>query len=202
MHLDSFKYFYPERPRLLHVDQPLFEQLSANPQWIAEPKYNGSRLMLHHLDGAWQFWNRHEQLMAYCPSEEVKQALAGMKIKGYWLFDGELRHHKTKGVHHRIALYDVCVAGGVLLCDQLFADRRFTLEALFHYLGPDNGYHLDLAPQYDTDFRAVFQRLTPDEEIEGLVIKNLRGRLNLGRTRAVESNWMWKVRKPSGRYQF
>ena len=31
IHINSFKYFYPERPRLLHVNQPLFESLSQNP---------------------------------------------------------------------------------------------------------------------------------------------------------------------------
>ena len=44
IHISSFKYFYPERPRLLHVNQPLFESLSQNSAWVAEPKYNGSRL--------------------------------------------------------------------------------------------------------------------------------------------------------------
>jgi ATP-dependent DNA ligase len=68
MKLDRFTYFYPERPRLLHIEQPLFESLSQDPNWVAEPKYNGSRLQLHYLDGAWQFWNRHGQPMDYRPS--------------------------------------------------------------------------------------------------------------------------------------
>jgi len=203
VNISSFKYFYPEKPKLLHVEQPLFEQLSSREDWIAEPKYNGSRLQLHHLPtGEWQFWNRHEQRMNYTPSQEVQEALDGLRITGYWLFDGELRHNKVKGVRHRIILYDVFIADGSLLLGAPFRDRRGLLEVLFHYCGPDDGFALDLAPQYDTDFREVFTRLIQDEELEGLVIKNLAGKLNLGRNRAVDSAWMWQVRKPSGRYNF
>jgi len=200
MTLDTFKYFYPEQPRLLHIKQPLFEQLSADPKWIAEPKFNGSRLQLHFLDGAFQFWNRHEQPMAYTPVPEVKGALAGLNLKGYWLFDGELRHNKTKGVRHKIVFYDVFIADGILLLGTTFRDRRGILETLLHYNGDYN--LLSLSAQYPGGFRQVFGELIKDEELEGLVIKNLQGQLQLGRGRAVESKWMWKARKPSGRYHF
>jgi ATP-dependent DNA ligase len=200
MTLDTFKYFYPERPRLLHIEQPLFDTLSDHPDWIAEPKFNGSRLQLHYLDGAFQFWNRHEQPMAYTPSPEVQEALSGLNLKGYWLFDGELRHNKTKGVRHKIVLYDLFIADGTLLLGATFQDRRGILETLLHYNGDYN--LLSLSLQYPEGFRQVFGELIKDEELEGLVIKNLRGQLQLGRGRAVESRWMWKARKPSGRYHF
>jgi len=140
--------------------------------------------------------------MNYTPSQEVQEALDGLRLAGYWLFDGELRHNKVKGVRHRVVLYDVFIADGSLLLGAPFRDRRGLLEVLFHYCGPDDGFALDLAPQYDTGFREVFTRVIQDEELEGLVIKNLAGKLNLGRNRAVDSAWMWKVRKPSGRYNF
>jgi ATP-dependent DNA ligase len=200
VNLESFKYFYPERPRLLHIEQPLFERLSQDRDWVAESKYNGSRLQLHHANAAWQFWNRHEELMAYAPSPDVLDALGGLNLSGYWLFDGELRHGKTKGVRHQIVLYDVFIMEGELLLNKPFGERRGILETLLHYLGD---YHvLSLPEQYPEEFRQVFDRVTRDEEIEGLVLKNVKGRLRLGRTRAAESSWMWKVRKPSGRYQF
>jgi ATP-dependent DNA ligase len=203
MKLDRFTYFYPERPRLLHIEQPLFESLSQDPNWVAEPKYNGSRLQLHYLDGAWQFWNRHGQPMDYRPSLEVMEALDGLDLKSYWLFDGELRHNKVKGVQHKIMLYDVFAGEGQLLLSAAFQDRRHLLTCVLrpHLLvEPDSA--LGLPCHYRDSFREFFLKLTQDEEIEGLVLKDLRGRLNLGRTKAAESAWMWKVRKPSGSYQF
>ncbi|MFZ5452455.1 MAG: hypothetical protein ACOZF2_11395 [Thermodesulfobacteriota bacterium] len=200
MRLESFKYFYPERPRLLHIEQPLFEQLSRDANWVAEPKYNGSRLQLHFIDGAWQFWNRHEQRMSYTPSQEVLEALASLSLSSYWLFDGELRHNKTKGVRHKIVFYDVFISADNLLTGIPFDYRRAILESLLAYCSDYNA--LSLAPQFEGNFRQVFGELVQDEELEGLVIKNLHGQLQLGRGRAVDSNWMCKVRKPSGRYQF
>jgi ATP-dependent DNA ligase len=201
--ISEFKFFYPEKPRLLHVDQPFFEELNNNPQWISEPKFNGNRLQLHHLpSGAFQFWNRHGKLLDYTPSPELKADLERLNLEGYWLFDGELRHHKVKGVRHRVVLYDLFICRGDLLCSLPFQDRRGVLETLFHYYGPDTGENLDLAVQYDQGFRERFQSYTDDPEIEGLVIKNLAGRLQLGRNRAVDSSWMWKVRKPNNSYRF
>jgi hypothetical protein len=76
------------------------------------------------------------------------------------------------------------------------------LEVLFHYCGPDVGDVLDLAHQYEGDFRQVFDGFLADKEIEGLVIKNLGGKMNLGRTRAADSSWQWKVRKESNVVRF
>ncbi|MDI6854035.1 MAG: hypothetical protein QME75_10600 [Deltaproteobacteria bacterium] len=207
MRIDDFTYFYPERPRLLHIEQPLFERLSRDPDWVAEPKYNGSRLQLHHLDGAWFFWNRHQQLMDYRPSREIIDALDGLDLKGYWLFDGELRHHKTRGISHKIVLYDVFIREGELLLNAPFQDRRNLLAYvlrphLLAYGGEPDAPALGMPCQYYDGWRRVFAEVTRNEEIEGLVLKNRRGRLNLGRTKAAESSWMWKVRRPSGRYQF
>jgi ATP-dependent DNA ligase len=198
----GFKYFYPERPRLIHLDQPLFKELDADPRWIAEPKYNGTRLQLHRLpDGTWLFYGRHGDPLVYHPNQEVKAALSALPLKGYWLFDGELRHNKTTGIQHRIALYDCFIASGNLLVGIPFIERRDTLEILFHYSNVES-IALDLAPQYSGKFRDTFNHLTQDEEIEGLVLKNTTGVLDLGRSRAVNSGWMVKVRKPTGRWRF
>jgi len=201
--ISGFKYFYPERPRLIHVEQPLFKQLSEDPRWIAEPKYDGKRLQLHHLpDGEFQFWGRHGEKLVYTPSPEVLDALAALHLKGYWLFDGELRHGKVPGVSHRIALYDVFIASGNLLVGVPFIERRESLEILWHYADLKDGMTLDLAPQFNGNFRETFNWLIQEPEFEGLVLKNLNGILDLGRARGNESTWMKKVRRPSNRWRF
>ena len=201
--ISGFKYFYPERPRLLHIEQPLFEQLNNNPLWIAEPKCDGKRLQLHHLPGGeFQFWGRHGEKLVYTPSPEVTDALAALPLNGYWLFDGELRHGKVAGVSHRLAIYEVFIASGNLLTGITFAERREALEILWHYADLHDGLTLDLAPQYNGNFRQTFEHLTQEPEFEGLVLKNLNGTLDLGRARGNESAWMKKVRRPSNRWRF
>jgi ATP-dependent DNA ligase len=123
-------------------------------------------------------------------SGELVAALMALPLEDgkYYLFDGELRHNKTVGVKNMIVLYDVFIFGDELLCGVPFEDRRGILETLEKNGG---GYEaLTIAPQYPDNFRAVYDQLTPNPEIEGLVIKNLGGKLDLGRKRAANSGWM------------
>jgi len=203
LEITSFTYFFPERPGLIHIDQPLFSRLSDDPAWIAEPKYNGKRLELHRLpSGIWLFYNRHGEVMDYTPSAEVTAALAALPLepRKYYLFDGELRDRKVKGVRDRIVLYDVFIFGNELLTGVTFADRRGILAVL----QKRGGFYecLNPAPQFSFNFREVYDELTPNPEIEGLVMKRLNGKLDLGRKRAANSSWMMKVRKPNNSYRF
>ena len=56
--------------------------------------------------------------------------------------------------------------------------------------------------QYRSGFKKKFKEVISDSEIEGLVLKNEKGKLELGRKTGIDSKWMFKVRKPSGRYRF
>lgn len=204
MKINAFTYFFPERPGLIHVDQPLFSRLSDDPQWIAELKFNGSRLELHRLpSGNWEFWNRHREKFSYTPTPDVAAALAALPLEAgkYYLFDGELRHNKTVGVRNMIVLYDVFIFGDELLTGVPFADRRHILETLVKYGENDNRF-LSIAFQFLGNFREIYDAAILDPEIEGLVMKNLGGKLDLGRKSAANSAWMMKVRKPNNSYHF
>lgn len=201
--ISEFRYFYPEKPRLMHVGQELFDKLSRDPDWLAEPKINGKRLQLHHLpDGRFLFYNRHGEPMRHSPGPKLAEDLRRLDLKGYWLFDGELRDGKVKGVRDKVALWDVFMADGEVLVDKTYEERRGILETLFHYCGPDSGENLDLIQQFGGDFRRRFDAYKDDPEVEGLVLKNKNGKLALGRTGAYQSGWMWKVRKASGIARF
>ena len=51
MKFKQFIYFYPEKPVLVHRDQPLVDEFSADDDYVAEPKYNGARCILVVLNG-------------------------------------------------------------------------------------------------------------------------------------------------------
>jgi len=199
MKIEKFTYFYPEKPRLISIQQPLFGLLNNKGEVIAEKKYNGIRLQLHCMpDGEFQFWNRHNTKLRYTPSEELQESLQQLGCQGYNIFDGELRHSKTKGVQHKIVLFDVFVQEGVLLNNRPFWFRRGVLEGL-------NFINENLKPikQYDdVDFLRLFNQVSKEKEIEGLVLKSKTGLLSLGRKAGTNSKWMWKVRKPSKNYRF
>jgi hypothetical protein len=213
MKIDQFTYFYPEAPRLMSIKSPVFQKLSDDPQWVAEKKYNENRLELHvnatvtmesnpkrTYQKDYMFWNRHKELFGYSPSKELSDALAAVPWKGYCLLDGGLRNNKTVGIKNKIVFYDVFIWNGELLIGKPFLSRRKILEDLFPI--HRNGEILAIPEWFDTDFGKVFNEVTKDPEIEGLVMKDINGKLNLGRNRANDSAWMMKVRKGSGRYRF
>lgn len=199
MKLNKFTYFYPEKPRLITKDQSLFQLVSENSDWVAEKKYNGSRLQLHHINGNFHFWNRHNNKMAYTPTSEIINYLNSLNLPtGYNLFDGELRHNKVVGVRNKIILYDVFIWNGEVLLNKSFFERRKLLESILNVESEPIG----ITKQYKTDFFNLFNNTIKEEELEGLVIKKMFGKLNLSRTRNQESNWMLKVRKETNKHRF
>lgn len=200
MLIDKFTYFYPERPRLIHIDQPLFQELDNDPAYVAELKYNETRLQLHYYQGKFQFWNRHGKQLEYEPDARLRSALRNRLggVQGYCLFDGGLRHNRVVGVRNKIVLWDTFIWNGALLISKPHWVRRNILREFLDV----EGEPLGITKEYLTDFRKVYDDHICHDEIEGLVIKKTTGMLQLGRNNNIDSDWMFKVRKPSGRYQF
>lgn len=199
MRINKFTYFYPEKPKLITKEQSLFLKLSNNPNWIGEYKYNGCRLQLHNINNGFGFWDRYNKKLSYRPTDEVLDTLSLLKLpKGYNLFDGELRHNKVIGVKHKIILYDVFVWDGEVLLDKTFEERRSILELYFKIRTDPVG----ITEQFKDNFRMIYDNVLDDPEIEGLVLKNKKGMLDLSRSSGRDSVWMMKVRKETGRHRF
>jgi len=201
MKLNNFKYFYPEKPVLVHRDQELVHRLSMNPDYIGEIKFNGQRLALHVLDGVPELWGRHGEKLTYKPSESVLGVIKEkIPTQGYYVFDGELRHNKVPGMRDKIVLWDVFVWNSSMV--RLgYDDRRGLLKSL--NLDTDMDSILHLIGQCEGNFKETFDRLIAEsDEFEGIVMKNRKGKLNLGRTGAKNSNWMFKIRRTTGRHRY
>ena len=213
MKLKRQTYFYPEKPVLILKEANAMDDMSNDPYYVAELKYNGSRCQLHFFNGNAEFWDRHGKKLDYDSnplySEGRKAIVDDLKKlvgnKGYFLFDCELRHNKA-GVQNKIVIYDIHVYDGELLIEKKFVERRALLMTIFRLANHDNGKSpVSLITQYYDGFRKLFDECkntdNPDE-IEGIVIKDLRGNLQLGRTSSSNSLWMFKVRHATGRHRY
>ena len=199
MKFDTFTYFYPEKPILIDKNQALFQTFSKSPDWVAERKYNGNRLELHYFEGKFQFWNRHGAKFArFEAGKELLDILNKMPLKGYCIFDGELRNNKVIGIKQKIMLFDVFMWDGELLNTTPFKNRRQMLADMI----PIDGDPVGIPYQFTTDFPKIFEAVIKDAEIEGLVMKKLDGVLGVSRKANNDSRWMYKVRRPGTTYQF
>ena len=223
MKIKTFKYFYPEKPILIHIDQDVFEKMSNDPKYIAEPKYNGARCEVHLLNGEVEFWDRHGKKLDFNSNplykegrEKIKEVLISrFGTIGYFQFDGELRHNKVTGIQCKLILWDNFVNVNELLNKIPYWARRDNIINKTISGGVNAGDTRSLSGddtvivimQFKDNFRQAYEdcisgKYGDPDEFEGLVIKNVNGMLNLGRRDGINSNWMYKVRKQTGRHRF
>lgn len=212
MKLKSFKYLYPEKPVLMQIDQDAFTEFSNSPQWIAEPKYNGARCIVHIINGKVEFWDRHGKKLDFDTNplyakgrDEIKKIFINkFGEKGYFVFDGELRHNKVRGIQCKLVIWDCFIFNHEVLNKLPYWARRSKIE---EKMKADTNDPVTLIRQWKNDFKTVYDEYVsgkwgdPDE-FEGVVMKNVNGKLNLGRVSGSPSNWMYKIRKATGRHRY
>jgi ATP-dependent DNA ligase len=224
MNFKNHIYFYPEKPMLVHRDQDLVQEMSDDPNYVAEPKYNGTRCVLTILDHDVSFWTRHghpvKTLNHEAPeyAEMVKEIQEVVPAKGHFQFDSELRHHKVKGLAFQLVVWDCFIYNDEFLNKLIYDERRVLVEKMFGT--PPNASdkvvslseykrRVKVIEQFPNRFRLIYDEfvagkrsLGHEDEFEGLVMKNRQGKFNLGRKTNAESRWMYKFRIETGRHKF
>lgn len=200
----------------MNIEQESFEEMSRSPQYIAEPKYNGARCEVHIFNGDVSFWDRHGKRLDFDSNplykekrEKIKKILIkAFGVIGYFLFDGELRHNKVTGIQGKLVLWDTFIYENELQNKMPYWGRH-ALVCVDFRLFEDNATDETVIciSQYKENFREVYEAYISGEygdpdEFEGLVLKNVNGKLNLGRNAGINSNWMYKIRKQTGRHRF
>ncbi len=215
MKFREIKYFYPEKPVLMLQEADSFQEMSDDDNWVAEPKYNGSRCLVHIFNGKVEFWDRHGKHLKYNSDSLNEEGRENLIVelrklfgyRGYHVLDGELRHNKVTGIRNKLVIYDIHVHNNEFLNYLTFHGRRCILDQKFGEAKPYLTGTVTLIKQFDTDFKKVFNDYVmgfygdPDE-FEGIVIKHWNGKLRLGRASGTDSTWMFKVRKQTGRHRY
>ena len=197
-------FFYPNRPLLFSVDDPRIVSMGTDPNYDAEIKKNGTRLVLQktksphpNKQGDFIFFNRQKEVLKYEPSKELMEELSKLRIPFESQLDGELMHFKTKNLKHTIYFYDVYVLSGNLVTVNL-EKRREILKDMFG----DNKFKLiHISKQYKNGFIKLFKKVITEEENEGLVIKDKRGIISFTVTKSPDVAWQIKIRKPTKNYK-
>ncbi len=162
----------PPKPRRLHTCCEEYEELLHHPDWIAEPKLDGHRLITKlNPNGATP---RTRQGHPHLPAT---RALMGATYPTTLWLDGEW----YEGVYH---VFDIPYAMGLML-----HQRRELLEQAVMKLGCH--YPIQIMPRWDK-LTAYAQAMS--EGIEGIVLKNINHLYSLSCTQ--HHTPMWRKVKP------
>lgn len=201
-------YYWPNRPSLIPPDpeNPLnprpdyINSLEASGRFIAEQKWNGDNTSIYTDD--YSFWNRHRNQInnRYVPPEPVKKA---MRIfpKGS-IVNLELVHFRTKKIKNFLLVHTLLAWKGSTMAGKTWGQARLILEKFFKEHQTElEGSGVQLSPVWKSGFWGLFQQ-ADGEIIEGIVLKDPKGKIIISASKIPDVTYMYKIRKPSKKYQF
>jgi len=202
----SWPYFFPNRPVLVPPDpeNPLnpapdyLNSLEAEGRWVAEQKWNGDNTLIYLEDGKDPvLWNRHKDSLKWTPPPEVLEELARWP-KGS-ILNVETVDRRTKDVKKTLIVHCVMAWKGELLLGKTWGDSRNLLEqAISEGL---SGEYIQVSKVWTSGFWDLFQA-ADGTVIEGIILKDPKGRLQFSTTPLKDVPWMRKIRKPCKKYAF
>ncbi len=195
-------YYYPNRPILIPPDpnNPMrpkpdyINSLETQGRWIAEQKWNGDNCLVY-TGKKPEFWNRYKARLRYQPSEEVFNELKRWPANS--VLNVELVHNKTKTVKNLLIVHCVMKWDGEWLFGKTWGDSRKILKKNNKL----SGSHVKISPVWKSGFWDLFQQ-ADGSIVEGIIIKDPKGKLLFSATPVKDVPWMRKIRKPSKKYNF
>lgn len=184
-------------------------------EWIAEPKYDGERALLHFKDGAVKVFNRDGRETTFRWKPELQ---AFPKVEREYVFDCEIvvfnekgvpkfellqkRAHKENGFEIELAskkypavfiIFDVLRYNEIDVTQQKLRDRKVLLEYFFTY--QPQGYEIPTCFRPTTYTNQLLQAYENAEQggWEGIMVKKSDSVYEVGKR-----SWSWlkvKVRK-------
>ena len=194
-------YWYPNRPTLMPADpanifnpgRAYLDELEASGQYIAEFKWNGDNTLIYTDTDTW--WNRHQKHLNYRPSPEVMYEMHKIFPAGC-IVNAETVNRCTKNIKDKIIVHCLMAHKGQLLLGKTWGDSRKILEGLNF-----SGAHVLLSEIRVSGFWAMFQEAwQAGPELEGIILKNPKGKLVFATRPINDVSWMMKIRKPSKKY--
>jgi ATP-dependent DNA ligase len=189
-------FFYPPQPSRIWPTSPLLTSLK-HPDWDAEIKYNGWRVLVFKLPDKVALFNRHGTIIDidWKPFWKLFSSVPNNTV-----FDGELLDRRTKDLKNVIVLWDVAFFNGRDLRAMPLQDRRPFLEtfpvAPTTFRTQPTG-QVFRTQQFPLKFRELYDSIVAhnDDVEEGIVLKKRSSIYRTHPSRKIEVlDWL-KVKK-------
>ena len=207
----TYRYIYPPRPK--NAISPDELNFWDNGSLVSQPKLNGSNCLIFTNGDKFVVMNRHNQRLTNfrLTDDEVKNLYRG---NGGWLIlNGEyLNKNKSdetgQSFNHKFVIFDILAFDGEYLVGKTFQERIELLDSLYDQTDSEKEYLYSISTNvyrvksYINDFKNIFDKLTPIDMIEGLVMKRKTARLEIGTSELNNVKSQLKCRKPTRNYKY
>ncbi len=207
----TYRYIFPPRPKNAIPDSEL--NFWDNGSLIAQPKLNGSNCVIFTNGEKSVVMNRHNQRLSnfQLSDSEIKDIYRG--TGGWTILNGEyLNKSKSdetgQSFNHKFVIFDILAFDGEYLVGKTFEQRVSLLDSLYGTLDSEKSYLYSVSlnvyrvKSYQSDFKNIYDELTPIDMIEGLVLKRKSARLEVGTSENNNIKSQLKCRKPTKNYKF
>ena len=207
----NYRYIYPPRPKNAIQDSEL--EFWDNGSLVAQPKLNGSNTTIYTNGVKHIAMNRHGQRLTnfQLTDNEIKDIYRGT---GEWMVINGEYMNKSKSdengrvFNHKFVIFDILTFDGEYLVGDTFEQRIQLLDKLYGQVDSEKDYlyrvseNVYRVKSYYNVFKPLFDRLTPIDMIEGLVMKRMNAKLELGTSENNNTKSQLKSRKPTKNYKY
>jgi len=206
----NYRYIFPPRPKNAIPDTEL--GFWDNGSLIAQPKLNGSNCVIFTNGEKTIVMNRHNQRLTNfnISDNEIKDIYRG---EGWMILNGEYMN-KSKSdennqvFNHKFVIFDILGFNGEYLVGKTFEERIQLLDTIYGQVDSEKEYLFKVTENvyrvksYVGDFKSLYDKLTPIDMIEGLVMKRKNARLELGTSENNNTKSQLKCRKATKNYKY
>jgi len=207
----NYRYIFPPRPK--NAISPDDLNFWDNGTLICQPKLNGSNCLIFTNGQKIIVMNRHNQRLTnfQLSDAEVKNLYRGNG--GWMILNGEyLNKSKSdetgQAFNHKFVIFDILCYDGDYLVGKTFEERVNLLDTLYDCIESEKDYLYSISTNvyrvksYRDGFKSFFDKYTPIDMIEGVVLKRANARLELGATEQNNIKSQLKSRKPTKNYKY
>ena len=192
-------FIYPSQPvTLINIKGSVIQGLAANPNWIAEPKYNGFRCIIVTDEvGKPKFYGRDGQVLKNCNYD--------FKLTPNSIYDSEWMFKRIAHPNYKDKFYifDMYVQNGIHLDTTPLYERKKRIQedknldqSMIYRMPYVNGDASD--PKL---FEKLYEDYCKEVELEGIVIKKFDQIAIVHRARPVDNPHWIKVRQSPSLYE-
>ena len=206
----NYRYIFPPRPKNAIPDTEL--EFWDNGSLIAQPKLNGSNCVIFTNGEKTIVMNRHNQRLTNfnISDNEIKDIYRG---EGWMILNGEYMNksksdENSQVFNHKFVIFDILGFNGDYLVGKTFEERIQLLDSIYSQVDSEKEYLFKVTENvyrvksYVGDFKSLYDKLTPIDMIEGLVMKRKNARLELGTSENNNTKSQLKCRKATKNYKY